>query len=85
MEHDSFFRKITEQVSAQQPLVEITGRNRILIEHHQGIFCCSEQEITIKMPYGRLRITGEALSVLIATSEQLLIAGTVIALMLSGG
>ena len=37
MEHDSFFRKITEQVSAQQPLVEITGRDRILIEHHQGI------------------------------------------------
>lgn len=84
MEHDSFLKKITEKVSSLQPLIEITGRNRILLEHHKGICCYREQEIIINMPYGSLRIRGSKLSLSIATSEQLLITGIIEELTLLG-
>lgn len=60
-----------------QPLLELCGDRRILIEHHLGICDYSSEQITVKVKYGHLRICGSTLEVCKMTSEQLVITGCI--------
>ena len=57
------------------PLVEIAGRNRVLIENHKGIIeygCC---EIRAKVKFGCICVRGNKLELTKMTKQQLLICG----------
>ena len=65
-------------------LLEVLGKDRIVIEHHKGILAYSTEQILIKTTYGILRIQGNGLTVCCMRREQLCIVGTVDELELQG-
>ena len=75
--------RMTEVVSRtgepvlKQPLLELCGEHRVLIEHHQGIGEYSTQAINIKVRFGTILITGSCLEICKMTSGQLIITGNV--------
>lgn len=60
-----------------QPLVEILGEKRILIEHHGGVTEYSREKIQIKMRYGCLCICGSSLELARMNADQLIISGRI--------
>lgn len=67
------------------PLVELAGRNRVLIENHMGVLAYSLEEIQVKVAYGKLVVTGQNLQLLQLNAEQLVISGNIDALHPIGG
>lgn len=59
----------------KQPLVEISGTGRVLVENHQGIFAYGQEEIQIKVSYGSLVVKGSCLELACMSKEQLIITG----------
>ena len=41
------------------PLVELAGSCRVLIENHTGVLSYSQEEITVRVCYGCVRVTGQ--------------------------
>lgn len=65
------------EVMPAQPLIEIVGENRVLIENHLGIKgynCC---DINVKVKYGRVEVHGKNLSIEHVTKHQLVITGVI--------
>lgn len=60
-----------------QPLVEIYGDRRVLIEHHCGVTEYGRERIQAKVRYGQLCICGENLELARMTAEQLVITGRI--------
>lgn len=60
-----------------QVLIEITGDNRVLIEHHRGVLQYGQEQICIKVKYGAVEITGCKLELCCMTKEQLVITGKI--------
>ena len=60
-----------------QPLVEIMGEHRVLIENHKGLIGYGCTEICVKVKFGHLRICGDDLSLTRMTKEQLVISGKI--------
>ena len=67
-----------------QVVVEITGENRVLIEHHCGVREYSRERIGVKVKYGMLQVCGNCLELRCMTREQLVISGIVLKRMNSG-
>jgi len=67
------------------PLVELTGRNRVLIENHNGVLEYSLEEILIKVSYGTLSVKGQKLQLLQLNADQLVISGLIEMLCPIGG
>lgn len=67
-----------------QPIIEITGQSRVLIENHQGVLAYSLEKIEIKMFYGKIAITGNNLKVMQMSCDQLVIKGHIDSLHLLG-
>ena len=67
------------------PLVELAGQNRVLIENHGGVLAYGLEEITIKVAYGSLKITGNQLRLMELCREQLVITGQIASVHLIGG
>ena len=59
------------------PIVEICGNRRVLIENHQGILSYNEGEILVKVCFGMISVTGDALCLCRLSKEQLAITGNV--------
>ncbi len=59
------------------PIVEICGRQRVLIEHHQGVTEYSREKIQVKMRYGCLCICGYGLELARMNGDQLVIHGRI--------
>ena len=55
-----------------QPLVELYGDRRVLIEHHGGVTEYGREKIQVKVRYGYLCVCGGCL-----TAEQLVITGRI--------
>lgn len=70
--------------SKKQPIAEIIGKGRVLIENHQGVLAYSDKEIGIKVAYGTIEITGCNLQLMEISSEQLVVKGVVDSLQLLG-
>ena len=72
------------QSCTEHTLVELVGRRRLLIEGHRGVRGYSREEILVGTDYGVLRIAGADLCLCGMSREQLLIRGTVYALVPEG-
>lgn len=60
-----------------QPLLELFGCSRILIERHSGICQYSTERISVKVCYGRLTIHGACLEIRHMSRNQLVISGRI--------
>lgn len=60
-----------------QPLIEILGEHRVLIEHHSGVTEYGREKIQVKMRYGCLCIYGCGLELARMNSDQLIISGRI--------
>lgn len=60
-----------------QPLMEIIGWNRVLLEHHCGVTEYTTERICVKVRYGSVRICGKDLSLRRMTKDQLIICGCI--------
>lgn len=60
-----------------QPLVEIVGQCRVLVENHQGVTVYGCKEIRIKVRFGQVIICGENLELANMTKQQLVIVGRI--------
>ena len=68
---------LTDEALPGQPLVEILGEGRVLIEHHQGVTEYSREKIQVKMRYGCLCICGYGLELARMNGDQLVIHGRI--------
>lgn len=59
------------------PLVELAGCGRVLVENHTGVLVYSPGEITVRVSYGCLQISGENMMLAEMHREQLVITGTI--------
>lgn len=65
-----------------QPLVEIAGDCRVLIEHHHGVREYSRERIGVNVKYGVVQVCGSGLELRCMTREQLVISGKIDCVML---
>lgn len=83
MRHRGWMDKIADNADLPaeampgQPVVELLGQRRVLIEHHKGVTEYTTQRIQIKMSYGFLRICGSSLELARMCAEQLVITGRI--------
>ena len=66
-------------VVAGLPRLEMVGSRQLYLEHHTGILAYSEERIDANTTAGILRITGEKLTLLAMTAEELRIGGIIAA------
>ncbi len=60
-----------------QPLIELTGTGRLLMEYHRGVSQYSCEEICVKVSYGCVQIRGCGLELSRMTARQLIISGRI--------
>lgn len=60
-----------------QPIVEIAGDGRVLIENHNGVSAYSTECILINVHYGTVRVCGCGMELIRMTKEQLVIRGKI--------
>lgn len=60
-----------------QPIVEIAGDRRVLIENHFGVKEYSRERIGVKVKYGVITVCGCGLELIRMTKEQLVISGRI--------
>lgn len=68
----------------QKTLVEVLGRERLVIEHHGGIASYGSEEILIRSSYGTIRVQGSGLGLNCMSREQLCVTGRIDVLSLVG-
>jgi len=77
------FERLTDRFSGAagtapgQPLAEIAGDRRVLIENHLGVAAYGTEKIIIKVRYGFLCVCGCQLELMHMTKEQLVICGRI--------
>lgn len=74
---------MTEPIPGQ-PLVEIAGEHRVLIENHCGVTKYSSNEIMAKVSFGFYSICGSSLELLQMTKERLVIGGCICSVAIIG-
>lgn len=78
-----FFEKLAEEVDLPmeqlpgQPVVELAGDRRVLIENHYGVKAYGREKIIVKVKYGCVCVCGCGLELLRMTREQLVIRGRI--------
>lgn len=81
-------REQTAEIAANRPgrtLMEIVGKERLVIEHHFGILSYGTEQILVGTTYGQLRICGKRLNLCCMSREQLCVTGQVDTVELVGG
>ena len=63
--------------SPGQPVVELAGDRRILIEHHKGVIQYGTEQICVKVAYGTVKILGFGMELARMTKDQLVITGQI--------
>lgn len=58
-------------------LLELLGKQRLVVECHRGIVCYGDSEVVIKASYGMIHILGDKLRLCRMSREQLCIRGEV--------
>lgn len=71
----------TEPMPAQ-PIVELAGDQRVLVENHRGVSAYSSERILINVSYGTVCVCGCELRLIRMTKEQLVIRGKIDAISL---
>ena len=65
-----------------QPLVEIVGCSRVLIEHHFGVTVYGQQQICVKVRFGSICVSGDRLTLRRISRGQLIVCGCIDAIKL---
>lgn len=79
----NFFEHMMEQSSLGpdsvpgQPIIEIAGDRRVLIENHHGVAAYGTERILVNVKYGSVCICGCNLEMMHMTREQLVIYGRI--------
>lgn len=79
----NWLQRLTDSVDLEgepmpmQPLVELAGDGRVLIEHHQGVVQYSGEKIRVKVRYGTVAISGRGLELRHMSRAQLSISGRI--------
>lgn len=77
----NFFAQMLEESSVDaipgQPIVEIAGDRRVLIENHLGVAAYGRENILVHVKFGSVCICGCNLEMLHMTKEQLVIHGRI--------
>ena len=60
-----------------EPLVELAGDRRVLIENHRGVVQYSREKICVKVRYGTVAVCGCGLELSRMTKERLVISGRI--------
>lgn len=60
-----------------QPLIEIAGEKRVLIEKHLGVCNYSRQRIAIKVKYGQILVNGSGLMLSRMSRDAIIITGCI--------
>ena len=60
-----------------QPIIEIAGEQRMLVENHRGVSAYSSERILINVDFGAVCVCGCGLRLLRMTREQLVIRGRI--------
>lgn len=60
-----------------QPIVELAGERRVLIENHCGVKAYGRERILVKVKYGCVCVCGTGLELIHMTREQLVIRGRI--------
>ena len=66
----------TEPMPAQ-PIIEIAGEQRMLVENHRGVSAYSAERILINVEFGAVCVCGCGLRLFRMTREQLVIRGRI--------
>lgn len=66
-------------IVAGLPRLELVGNRQLYLERHTGILAYSETQIDVNTAGGVLRVTGEALSLMAMTGEEVRIGGRIAA------
>lgn len=79
----SFWEQIIDQsilgseTVSRQPIVEISGDGRVLIENHQGVCAYGKDRILVNIKFGSVCILGCNLEMMHMTKDQLVIYGRI--------
>lgn len=79
----NFWEHMMEQTALEpesvpgQPIIEIAGEHRVLIENHKGVAAYGKERILVKVKYGTVCVSGCSLEILRMTKEQLVICGRI--------
>lgn len=65
------------EVAPLQPVIELFGNERVLIENHHGVCKYSCEEISVRMKYGILTVRGAGLNIAVMTKQRLVICGKI--------
>lgn len=68
-----------------QPLLELYGTHRALVEHHCGVIEYGDERIRVKVKFGNICIDGTALELKRMTKGQLIISGSIHSVSLNRG
>lgn len=66
----------TEPMPAQ-PIIEVAGDRRLLVENHRGVSAYSTEKILINVRFGTVCVCGCGLGLIRMTKEQLVIRGRI--------
>ena len=80
---ENILQRITERMELScepvpgQPVVEIAGENRVLIENYGSVRAYSPQKICVRVKYGTVVVVGCELELRRMAKEQLVISGRI--------
>ena len=77
-EQNNWRRIITQHDELpKQPLLELTGDSRLLVENHKGICVYGKDRICIRVKYGLIEITGEQMELAMISCQKLIVMGMI--------
>lgn len=76
--------ELTNEVIPGQPVVELLGEGRVLIEGHKGVSAYSDSEIEVKTRLGIVKISGCNLKLTSMSTYRLVISGSISCVHLAG-
>ena len=88
---DNWLRRLRDSVYGEntqlsrQPVVEILGNKRILIENHRGVQVYERDRIQVCVKFGSIKVLGNCLSLCYMSVSQLVIAGDIQSVSLESG
>lgn len=65
----------TDDLLQRLPLIELAGTHRVLIENYYCVTAYTDQEISVKVKYGNIKICGEGLRIVKISNQQMVIVG----------
>jgi sporulation protein YqfC len=76
---------LADEALPGQPVLEIFGDRRVLLEHHRGVTEYGREKITVRVRYGWISICGSCLELSRMSAEQLVVTGCIESLTLVRG